>query len=117
MPDDSRLEERLALIWRDVLDSPDMGLDDNFFDHGAQSILLIKAHHRLVRELGRQIAVVSLFRYPTVRSLARFLSAGEEDDASGDLLAERRKAGRQRLDTRRSLRRADMNSSGQNLDA
>lgn len=106
------LEDRLTEIWREILNLPDLGLDDNFLDHGVQSILLIRAHHRLVRELGREIGVVMLFRYPTIRSLARFLSAGEEHDTSGDLLAQRRTAGRQRLDLRRSLRRTGDSEQG-----
>lgn len=115
--DPGELEERLTAIWREVLGIPDLGLDDNFLDHGVRSILLIRAHHRLVRELGHEIGVVMLFRYPTIRSLARFLSAGEEHDTSGDLLAQRRTAGRQRLDAQRSLRRTGGSAHAGERDA
>jgi aryl carrier-like protein len=103
--EDTELEERLTAIWRDELSITDIGPDDNFFDLGGQSVLLIRVHHRLTRELKRQVPIVSLFRYPTIRALARQLSGGEERDSQGDLVAERRLAARQRLDSRRSLRR------------
>jgi hypothetical protein len=67
------LERLVAQIWEDALRVHHLGIDQNFFDIGGHSLLLLRVHSRLERELGREIAVVDLFRYPTIRSLARFL--------------------------------------------
>jgi amino acid adenylation domain-containing protein len=67
------LERLVAQIWEDALRVHHPGIDQNFFDIGGHSLLLLRVHSRLERELGREIAVVGLFQYPTIRSLARFL--------------------------------------------
>lgn len=67
------LERLVAQVWADALRVAQPGIDQNFFDIGGHSLLLLRVHSRLERELGRELAVVGLFRYPTIRSLARFL--------------------------------------------
>jgi hypothetical protein len=77
----TELERVVAGVWEEVLGVEAVGGDDNFFDLGGQSLLLVRVHSRLVEKLGREIAVVELFRYPTVRTLARHLS-GEGERAA-----------------------------------
>jgi acyl carrier protein len=73
----SESEERVARIFEDVLDLRRIGPDDNFFDCGGTSLLLIKAHLRLQAQFERLIPVTMMFECPTVRSLAtRLLSDG-----------------------------------------
>ena len=72
-------ERRVAVIWRDCLNVAAVGLDDNFFDLGGHSLLLVKVHGRLRAEMGAQLSLVDLFRYPTVRLLAAAL----KQDAAG----------------------------------
>ncbi|MEO6806094.1 MAG: amino acid adenylation domain-containing protein [Edaphobacter sp.] len=80
-PDDGGLqslsdtEEKVAQIFSEVLDLSRIGLDDNFFDCGGTSLLLIKAHLRLQTQFERTIPVTLMFECPTVRSLAKRLSA------------------------------------------
>jgi aryl carrier-like protein len=50
-----------------------VGIHDNFFDLGGHSLLLIKIHARLRREVDSDLAVVDLFRYPTIEALAASL--------------------------------------------
>ena len=70
---DSELEKSIAAIWSDLLDLNDVGIRDNFFDLGGHSLLLGKLHSRLKEDLGANIAMVDLFRYTTVESLARYM--------------------------------------------
>jgi amino acid adenylation domain-containing protein len=67
------LERALAGVWREVLKVDRVGVDDNFFDLGGHSLLAAQVHARLAGLLGREVALLDLFRYPTVRSLAAFL--------------------------------------------
>lgn len=73
----TELGRTLATIWRDVLGLDHVGADDNFFDLGGHSLLMVRVQSRLAEALGRDVPVVDLFRYPTVRSLARHLADGD----------------------------------------
>jgi acyl-coenzyme A synthetase/AMP-(fatty) acid ligase/acyl carrier protein len=73
----SDTEEKVAQIFSEVLDLPRIGLDDNFFDCGGTSLLLIKAHLRLQTQFERAIPVTLMFECPTVRSLAKRLATAK----------------------------------------
>lgn len=70
-------ERRVSGIWRRVLGSDHFGVTDSFFDIGGNSVLLALAQRLVQEEFGCQIALVDLFRYPTVSSLAVYLSSRE----------------------------------------
>jgi AMP-binding enzyme/phosphopantetheine binding protein len=70
----SETEEQVSRVFMDVLDLRAIGLDDNFFDCGGTSLLLISAHLRLQAHFERLFPVTLMFECPTVRSLARRLS-------------------------------------------
>jgi amino acid adenylation domain-containing protein len=67
------LEEKLAGLWKEVLGTQHIGLDENFFDLGGDSLLLVAVHSQLQKILQREIQITDLFEYVTVRSLARHL--------------------------------------------
>ena len=73
-PPKSRIEVTVAAIWRDILKIPTVGLQTNFFDQGGHSLLLLQVQDRLKEELGVEIPVTDLFKYPTVEALARRLA-------------------------------------------
>ena len=76
-PPRSELERTVASVWREVLGVEQVGVDDNFFDLGGHSLLMIKANSRLREILKREISMVDMFQYPSVGALARFLSPQE----------------------------------------
>jgi amino acid adenylation domain-containing protein len=78
----SDTEGTVARIFSDVLELRGMGLDDNFFDCGGTSLLLIKAHLRLQSEFERTIPVTLMFECPTVRSLAQRLSTDKPSSST-----------------------------------
>ncbi|HEX5759074.1 MAG TPA: amino acid adenylation domain-containing protein [Thermoanaerobaculia bacterium] len=90
----SELERRIAAVWRDLLGVERIGAADNFFELGAHSLLLVRAHGRLRQALGRELTVVDLFRHPTVGALARHLGSTEERPAFEQVegLAQRQRA-------------------------
>jgi amino acid adenylation domain-containing protein/non-ribosomal peptide synthase protein (TIGR01720 family) len=73
----SDLERRIAEVWRELLGVGEVGVADNFFDLGGNSLLLLRAQGRLSAALGREVPTVELFRHPTVAELAAFLAGGE----------------------------------------
>jgi aryl carrier-like protein len=103
------VEEAVAAVWREVLALDAVSVDDNFFDLGGHSLRLVQVHRRLRAAFPeRELAVVELFRYPTVASLAARLDAGAA--RPGATRSRRRSGspddGRARLERVRSLRRA-----------
>jgi amino acid adenylation domain-containing protein len=71
------IEELITGIWSQALKIEQVGINDNFFDLGGHSLLLVKVHARLCRELEKQLPLMRLFQYPTIRTLAEFLSLEE----------------------------------------
>jgi amino acid adenylation domain-containing protein/non-ribosomal peptide synthase protein (TIGR01720 family) len=63
------MEAELAQIWKEVLGSERIGIDQNFFDLGGDSFLAIRMV-ALAGQRGIQITVRQLFQYQCVRSLA-----------------------------------------------
>ncbi|HEX6373718.1 MAG TPA: amino acid adenylation domain-containing protein [Longimicrobium sp.] len=76
-------EARIAALCGQVLGVEQVGLDENFFDLGASSLLLMGLHERLRRELpGAELALLDLFRHPTVRALAAHAGDGAAPHAA-----------------------------------
>jgi aryl carrier-like protein len=68
-------------IWSEILGADRVGVRDNFFDLGGHSLLLIRVHARLRQELDSDIAVIDLFRYPTIESMASWLNRRRQSHA------------------------------------
>ena len=77
------VQEQVAAVWRRVLDAPEIGFDDNFFDIGGSSLLLITARAELQERLGRAIPITWMFEFTTVRALAGKLGEGAETVGAG----------------------------------
>jgi acyl carrier protein len=57
-----------------VLGLDTVGVNDNFFEVGGHSLLMIKIHSKIGELLGKTISVTDLCRYPTIGSLADYLT-------------------------------------------
>jgi amino acid adenylation domain-containing protein len=73
----SDLQEQVAKVWREVLDAPNVGLDDNFFDIGGSSILLIRVRTELQGQLAHPVPITWMFEFTTIRTLADKLGEAE----------------------------------------
>ncbi len=70
------VERRLAGIWESVLQVRPIGLHDNFFDLGGDSLLALRLFTRIERLTGRRLPLATLLAAPTVATLAPYLSGG-----------------------------------------
>ncbi|MEV0187406.1 amino acid adenylation domain-containing protein, partial [Kitasatospora purpeofusca] len=66
------LEERLAAVWCEVLDLPQVGVEDSFFDLGGDSIRAVRLVGAL-RAAGYDISIPDVFQNRTVAALAELL--------------------------------------------
>src|SRR5262249_17223720 len=78
------MERTISAIWQAVLGIDKVGLHDNFFDLGGHSLLMVRMQSRLNAVLHTHVAIIDLFRYPTVSSLARHLSHISAPSRSGE---------------------------------
>lgn len=86
-------ERRLAELWQELLGRASIGIDENFFEIGGHSLLVVRMHRRLANLTAKPTALTDLFRYPTIRTLAAFLSGAaqvEQAASSGTERARRR---------------------------
>ncbi|MEV7027109.1 acyl carrier protein, partial [Kitasatospora sp. NPDC093558] len=75
-------EARIAELWRRLLGVERVGREENFFDLGGHSLMMVRLHTLLRDELGHDVPVVDLFRYPTVAALAAHLSGPAQQPAA-----------------------------------
>ncbi|HEY9629841.1 MAG TPA: amino acid adenylation domain-containing protein [Coleofasciculaceae cyanobacterium] len=71
------LEQTVATIFQDILELSKVGINDNFFDMGGNSLLLAKVYRSLLNALPDEttsISLIDLFYYPTVKTLAQRLN-------------------------------------------
>jgi len=79
----SQAEREVAAIWKDLLKAEQVGVHDNFFDLGGHSLLVVQLQNRLRQSFGRELALVDLFRKPTVAAMAEFLGSKPETVGAG----------------------------------
>lgn len=72
-------ERKLAAIWTELLSIDPIGVTDDFFELGGDSIVAIRLVSR-ARQEGLQIAPADIAEAPTIEALARVASAS---DAAG----------------------------------
>lgn len=97
------MERALLDIWTSLLDAGEVGLDDNFFDVGGHSLLLVQLQHRIGERTGQSVTILDLTRHTSIRTLAEHLtgcaaSSVGQDSAGQQGVAESR--ARQRLAAR-----------------
>ena len=72
------LHADLSRVWGRLLESPDLTIDDDFFDKGGDSLLATEMLLELERLIGRPIPKTLLFETSTIRTLTDRLIRTEE---------------------------------------
>ena len=90
--DPNDVEKIVAAVWKEALNVESIGMDDNFFDLGAHSLMVAEVHARLQNTLGREISLVDLFQYSTSKTLAQHLSGLNTQTRISDRAQRRRMA-------------------------
>ncbi|WP_432409140.1 amino acid adenylation domain-containing protein [Wukongibacter sp. M2B1] len=68
------IEKKLLEIWLGVLNCDVIGVNDNFFSLGGNSLLLIQMHSEVEKIYPEVVAIAKLFVYSTIRKLAQYIS-------------------------------------------
>jgi amino acid adenylation domain-containing protein len=72
----NQLELNLVQIWSKVLKIDKVSVQDNFFDLGGHSLLAPYLITQIKEQLGKEIAVTTLFQNPTIEQLATIIKTG-----------------------------------------
>jgi amino acid adenylation domain-containing protein len=79
-------EKALADIWCEVLHIDSVSPTENFFEAGGSSMLAMQVCKRIGEHMSRDVAVVDILAYPTVRALAGYLDGDDPlIDLAGDV--------------------------------
>ncbi|MEH0020162.1 MAG: amino acid adenylation domain-containing protein [Desulfobacter sp.] len=76
-------EEKLAVIWSDILEVGEVGIHDNFFDLGGDSLLLTKLMNQMQLAFSREnvgweeLTLRQLFESPTVAGMAEAVARND----------------------------------------
>ncbi|MDW5322252.1 AMP-binding protein [Plantactinospora sp. KLBMP9567] len=76
----TEVEERMAQAWAELLDVGSVGVHDNFFEIGGDSLLAVEVAAQLRVRLGVELDAVTIFELATVAELARYVA----EDRAGD---------------------------------
>jgi amino acid adenylation domain-containing protein len=78
-------EQRIATVWRELLELARVGRDDNFFEIGGHSLLVLPLRERLQALFDKPLSPADIFRYPSVAAQARFLAETEAAANNGNI--------------------------------
>jgi acyl carrier protein len=67
----NEVEAKLAEIWRELLKTDNVGVEQNFFELGGHSLLVLQAAARIRRVFEVELPVRSVFESPTIAGLAQ----------------------------------------------
>jgi amino acid adenylation domain-containing protein len=70
----SETEQLLSGLWNEVLKIDRVGINDNFFDLGGNSLLCVQLVERIKSKTDINIPIVKLFQYPTISALAEYIN-------------------------------------------
>ena len=66
----NEIEQKLALIWQEVLGMEKVGIEDNFFALGGHSLLATQVVSRIRNTFSVELPLRDLFEYPTIREIS-----------------------------------------------
>ncbi|MCP4151599.1 MAG: SDR family NAD(P)-dependent oxidoreductase [bacterium] len=94
---EKEMREQIARIWEEILNTKPVGYNDNFFDLGGKSSHAVRVKSKLEELLSCKLEDVALFKYPTINTLASYLSR-EEKETTTSIRASRLKRKKQKFE-------------------
>lgn len=78
VPPRTPAEEKIAAIWTEILGIEQVGIHDNFFDLGGDSLLAVSLALEIEKVFGKKMPLAALFPTPTIENLATTLNQDQE---------------------------------------
>ena len=68
------IEKKLAEIWSQFLEADNIGIHDNFFQLGGDSVIIFRIIARMRDNMQAELSIVDFFRNPTIFEIAKTMS-------------------------------------------
>lgn len=98
IPPRTEIERTIAAIWKEVLGISEIGIGDNFFDRGGNSLLAVRMAERLRDKLPVKVSVVDIFKHPTISAQAAFVRPIQNEQQFFQPILERVRLRKQAID-------------------
>jgi hypothetical protein len=82
-PPRDELEAKLAELWEETLGTGPIGIGQNFFEAGGNSLLAVSLLDRICKTTGRRIPAAAFYRTPTIEQQAEILSEANQERRNG----------------------------------
>ncbi|MBS0168095.1 MAG: SDR family NAD(P)-dependent oxidoreductase [Nitrospira sp.] len=79
---DATIEEKVTLVWQQVLGVGQVGLQDDFFTLGGESLAALQILSRLQDIFGLEVSMKTFFERPTVAGLSEQIRVGKKGGAA-----------------------------------
>ncbi|GAB4108597.1 MAG: hypothetical protein OHK0022_60240 [Roseiflexaceae bacterium] len=113
----NEIEQALVELWQTTLGVQQVGIHDNFFDLGGNSLTGIKVIGRVKERFNVQIPTVSLYEGPTVSALARLITQDESEQPTYEHSRSRGERRRERRRGRQGTRQHDDADEDEGIEA
>lgn len=74
-------EGELLTIWCGVLGRDDISVNHSFFEIGGDSLSLVEVRNQIKLKMGRHVPTTTLFEYPTISGLAKYMAGNPAETA------------------------------------
>jgi amino acid adenylation domain-containing protein len=98
-------EKRIAAVWQEVLQLEKIGVNNNFFDLGGDSLKMMEVSSQLSKEFKKEIPIAKLFEHTTISALAQYLDSPVVDQEVPDE-ALKLKGPRQRVEGKNGIKQS-----------
>lgn len=79
VPARNATEEKLVQIWSEVLKLPAVGVENNFFDLGGNSLHASRVLVHVSEKFNRELSLKTIFTAPTIAEFAKHLESGKTE--------------------------------------
>jgi amino acid adenylation domain-containing protein len=88
-PPSTKAEKRMADLWRQVLGAERIGVSDNFFEIGGDSLSSVQLALLIQKEFGTKVTATHVFQYSTIGSMTKHLESAVDGVLSFDDVKEK----------------------------
>lgn len=74
------IEDLIKQAWQQVLNRNTIDIEENFFDAGGDSLMLLKLQFVLQENLKRDVAIIDLIEFPSIKKLSSFIKSRDTTD-------------------------------------
>ncbi len=67
------IERKLLNIWQEILGTDKLGITEDFFESGGNSIKIVQMASQIHKQFGIKTAMLDIFNYPTIEALAKHI--------------------------------------------